>query len=306
VILPGIPRARQTAIGLSLAGLIVCGWVTLHVWGIFFQPLVWPAVIAAPLLILTQSWLGAGMFIVAHDAMHGSLAPGRPRLNAIIGQVCVGAYAAFSFRRLNVCHHQHHRSPGSADDPDFHAGEPMRFGPWFYRFFTRYFGWREFGIVTAVLIAYLFAFGASPLNVALFWGLPAILSALQLFRLRHLAAASARSVRLALCRSSQCANSAHAVAGLASDLLPFRHAPRASPEPEHPLVAAARSPARSAQTRVHKAGRGGGAFPRSSTWVQIAISAPRPNSHSFMARPTDTRCFQTPGPPRATLRPISR
>ena len=57
----------------------------------------------------------------------------------------------------------------------------MRFGPWFYRFFTRYFGWREFGIVTAVLVAYLFVFGASALNVALFWGLPAILSALQLF-----------------------------------------------------------------------------------------------------------------------------
>ncbi|WP_296165923.1 fatty acid desaturase [uncultured Brevundimonas sp.] len=181
MILSPITWIRQTAIGLSLAGLIVSGWVALHVWGIFFQPLTWPAVIAVPLLILTQSWLGAGMFIVAHDAMHGSLAPGRPRLNAAIGQVCVGAYAAFSFRRLNVCHHQHHRSPGSADDPDFHAGEPVRFGPWFYRFFTRYFGWREFGIVTAVLIAYLFAFGASPLNVALFWGLPAILSALQLF-----------------------------------------------------------------------------------------------------------------------------
>lgn len=176
-----ISRTRQTAIGLSLATLIVGGWFALHVWGVFFQPLTWPAVAIAPLLILTQSWLGAGMFIVAHDAMHGSLAPGRPRLNAAIGQVCVGAYAAFSYRRLNVCHHQHHRAPGSAEDPDFHAEEPMRFGPWFYRFFTRYFGWREFAIVTAVLTAYLFVVGANPLNVALFWGLPAIMSALQLF-----------------------------------------------------------------------------------------------------------------------------
>ena len=176
-----ISRTRQTAIGLGLATLIVGGWFALHVWGVFFQPLTWPAVAIAPLLILTQSWLGAGMFIVAHDAMHGSLAPGRPRLNAAIGQVCVGAYAAFSYRRLNVCHHQHHRAPGSAEDPDFHAEEPMRFGPWFYRFFTRYFGWREFAIVTVVLTTYLFVIKANPLNVALFWGLPAILSALQLF-----------------------------------------------------------------------------------------------------------------------------
>ncbi len=173
--------ARQAAIGLSLAALIIVGWFSLHVWGVFFQPLTWPAVAAAPVMILMQSWLGAGMFIVAHDAMHGSLAPSRPRLNGVIGQICVGAYAAFSYRRLNVCHHQHHRSPGSADDPDFHADRPEAFGPWFYAFFTRYFGWREFAIVAAVLATYLFVLGAKPLNLMLFWGLPAILSALQLF-----------------------------------------------------------------------------------------------------------------------------
>ncbi len=173
-------RLRQTVIGLTLAALIVGGWVTLHVWGVFFQPLSGPALVAVPLLILTQSWLGAGMFIVAHDAMHGSLAPGRPRLNAAIGQVCVGAYAAFSYRKLNVCHHQHHRAPGTAKDPDFHAERPEAFLSWFYGFFTRYFGWREFAIVTAVLIVYLLI-GASVLNLILFWALPAILSALQLF-----------------------------------------------------------------------------------------------------------------------------
>ncbi len=172
--------ARQTTVGLTLAALIVGSWLVLHVWGIFFQPLTGFALALAPVLILTQSWLGAGMFIIAHDAMHGSLAPGRPRLNAIIGQVCVGAYAAFSFRRLNVAHHQHHRAPGTAKDPDFHADRPEAFGPWFLAFFTRYFGWREFSLVTAVLLAYL-VIGASVANMVLFWALPAILSALQLF-----------------------------------------------------------------------------------------------------------------------------
>ena len=173
--------ARQTVIGLTLALLIVGGWLALHVWGVFFQSLTWPLVAVAPLLILAQSWLGAGMFIVAHDSMHGSLAPGRPRLNAAIGQLCVGAYAAFSYRTLNVCHHQHHRAPGSADDPDFHAGRPEAFGPWFIAFFTRYFGLRELLIVSAVVAIYLFVLKASPLNMMLFWGLPAIISALQLF-----------------------------------------------------------------------------------------------------------------------------
>lgn len=173
-------RARQTIVGLSLAALIVAGWVTLHVWGVFFQPLSGVSLFAAPVLILTQSWLGAGMFIVAHDAMHGSLAPGRPRINAVVGQICVGAYAAFSYRKLTVCHHQHHRAPGTAQDPDFHADLPEAFLPWFYSFFTRYFGWREFSIVTAVLVAYLLI-GASVANLVLFWAVPAIFSALQLF-----------------------------------------------------------------------------------------------------------------------------
>lgn len=174
-------RGRQTAIGLTLAALIFGGWVAAHVWGVFFQPLDGPWLWFAPVLILIQTWLGAGMFIVAHDAMHGSLAPGRPRLNSVIGQVCVGAYAAFDYRRLNTAHHGHHRAPGTADDPDFHAGRPTAFVPWFVRFFTTYFGWRELLILTAVFWTYLLVLKAAPLNLALFWGVPSILSALQLF-----------------------------------------------------------------------------------------------------------------------------
>ena len=175
------PDARQGLIGLTLALLIFSAWVALHVWGVFFLTLTAPVVFLAPLWILAQSWLGAGMFIVAHDAMHGSLAPGRPRVNGVVGQLCVGAYAAFSYRALHVAHHQHHRAPGTADDPDFDAHRPEAFLPWFRAFFTRYFGLREFLIVSAVLATYLFVLGAAPLNVVLFWGLPAILSALQLF-----------------------------------------------------------------------------------------------------------------------------
>ena len=52
--------------------------------------------------------------------------------------------------------------------------------PWFLRFFRSYFGACEFARVAAVLLAYLLL-GARPLNLALLWGLPAVLSAMQLF-----------------------------------------------------------------------------------------------------------------------------
>lgn len=168
------------AIGLSLAALIVGGWVSLHIYGVFFHQWRSADVWRAPLIVALQSWLGAGMFIVAHDAIHGSLAPGRGRLNALIGQVCVGLYAGFSFRTLKAAHGRHHLAPGTEADPDFHPFRPRHFGAWLLRFFTQHFRWAEFGRVTGVLIAYLLI-GAKAPNLIVFWALPAALSALQLF-----------------------------------------------------------------------------------------------------------------------------
>jgi beta-carotene/zeaxanthin 4-ketolase len=174
-------RARQTATGLALAGLILAAWLSLHLYGVFLHR--WSAAdwLLVPLLVALQTWLGTGLFIVAHDAIHGSLAPGRPELNRSIGQVCVALYAGFSFARLAQKHRMHHAAPGSDADPDFHPAAPTAFVPWFARFFRTYFGWRELAAVSAVLTVYVLALGTSPLNAAVFWGLPAILSALQLF-----------------------------------------------------------------------------------------------------------------------------
>ncbi|HYD98240.1 MAG TPA: fatty acid desaturase, partial [Alphaproteobacteria bacterium] len=174
------PR-RQGLIGLGLAALIVGGWLALHIWGVFLHR--WSAAdwLVVPLAVGVQTWLCVGLFIVGHDAIHGSLVPGRPRWNAAIGQLCFGLYAVFSLRKLAAGHHAHHAAPGTADDPDFDADHPRAFVPWFVAFFRRYFGLAEFARLAALLAAYLFVLGAPPLNAAVFWGLPAILSALQLF-----------------------------------------------------------------------------------------------------------------------------
>lgn len=171
----------QAAIGLSFAALIIAGWLCIHVWGVFFHPLSPGGLLLAPVLIAVQTWLNVGLFIVAHDAMHGSLAPGRPDLNRALGRVCLAIYAGFSYDRLIGKHFAHHRHSGTADDPDFHAAGPRRFWPWYVTFFRRYFGLREFAIIACLLAAYLFVLRVSPANAILFWGVPAILSSLQLF-----------------------------------------------------------------------------------------------------------------------------
>jgi beta-carotene ketolase (CrtW type) len=174
-------KKRQTAIGLGLAAAIVGSWAVLHVYAVFFHEMSPIGIGLAPLMVALLCWLNVGMFIVAHDCMHGSLAPGQPRLNRNVGRVMLMLYAGFSFDKLLPKHHDHHKHAGLAGDPDFAEDHPTRFWPWYWTFFRRYFGWREFGVLTVLLWSYILLLGASPVNALLFWGVPAILSSLQLF-----------------------------------------------------------------------------------------------------------------------------
>jgi beta-carotene/zeaxanthin 4-ketolase len=174
--------ARQTAIGLALATAVLGGWLGLHLYGVFFYTPGRDGWAVAPVLVVVQAWLGVGLFIVAHDAMHGSLAPGRPGWNEAVGRLATTLYnPGFVYPKLHANHHAHHRAPGTADDPDFHPDRPRAFAAWFLRFFRTYFGWWEFARLTVVLLIYLFVFRAKPLNFFVFWAAPALLSALQLF-----------------------------------------------------------------------------------------------------------------------------
>jgi beta-carotene ketolase (CrtW type) len=157
-------------------------WLATHIHGVFLQR--WrpgAGLLAVPLLILLQSWLNVGLFIIAHDCMHGSLAPFRPGLNRSVGRIALFLYAGFSFDRLIGKHFAHHRHAGTALDPDFSEDHPDQFWPWYIGFMREYFGWREFGVLTAILGIYLALLGASVANILAFWALPALLSSLQLF-----------------------------------------------------------------------------------------------------------------------------
>lgn len=172
---------HQAAIGLTLAALLVVAWLAVHVFGVFFYRPTVATLVVAPALIALQCWLNVGLFIVAHDAMHGSLAPFHASTNRWVGRLCLFLYAGFSFDRLIGKHFAHHSHSGTADDPDFHADGPRGFWPWYVTFFRRYFGLREFAFLSFAILLYAVALRAPPLNMALFWGVPAILSSMQLF-----------------------------------------------------------------------------------------------------------------------------
>ncbi len=169
---------RQTAIGITLALVVIGAWAAVHVYGLFFHELDRSSLIVAPLLMAAACWLNVGLFIIAHDAMHGSLAPHRPEINRAFGRVALALYAGFWFDRLRASHFEHHRRPGTAEDPDFSAHQ--RLLPWYAGFLRRYFGWPQVVILAAVT-ALLLLVGTPMANILLMWAVPAMLSSLQLF-----------------------------------------------------------------------------------------------------------------------------
>jgi beta-carotene ketolase (CrtW type) len=172
---------HQAQIGLGLTAAIVAGWIALHVWSVFLLPIGGATWLLVPVVMLAQCWLSVGMFIAAHDAMHGSLAPGHRRTNAAIGGFVLALYAGFGWRRMRDAHMDHHRHSGTAGDPDFDMDHPSAFWPWYATFLRRYFGWRSMLYVVTVVGVYAAVLRAAPLNILLFYGVPAIGSSLQLF-----------------------------------------------------------------------------------------------------------------------------
>lgn len=173
----------------SLAGLwIAVGIMSLWL-GTLGLALFIPINHLSPLLILViiflRMFLHTGLFITAHDSMHGSIIPKNHRLNGLIGQVAVGLYACLPYRHCALNHQKHHHAPGQVADPDFHDGintEPIY---WYFKFISEYVSFRQLIIFIVVnlgagLILH-FGLQVAWLNLLLFWGLPFVFSSIQLF-----------------------------------------------------------------------------------------------------------------------------
>lgn len=171
---------REGLVSQVLASGIAAAWLGVHFAGVFGPPL---AAWSLPLLLgvlLVQTWLSTGLFIIAHDCMHGALAPGRPQRNQAVGRLALMIYAGLDYDRFMPAHFAHHKHVGTADDPDFHAGAPTAAGRWFLHFFGNYYTHIQLVRITVVACVYLL-FGASLVNIAVFWAVPALLAVVQLF-----------------------------------------------------------------------------------------------------------------------------
>lgn len=175
-------KTRQSAIGLTFACVLLALWIGLHITTSFFWPYPWSgeSLWSVPFAVAAMTWLYVAIFIVAHDCMHGTMAPRWPWLNPWIGRICLFCYSAFDFETMREAHRRHHMSPGTPNDPDYFSGAPQSFWRWYFKFLLQYFGIRQILIIASIAWIYI-AFGAHYQNLLMFWFLPSILSSIQLF-----------------------------------------------------------------------------------------------------------------------------
>jgi beta-carotene ketolase (CrtW type) len=175
-------RPVDSIIGASIAAVILSAWACCLVATLWLIP--WGAEVSwwfAPLAIALQTFLYTGVFITAHDAMHGTVAPRWRVLNDVIGALCTRLYALFSFQALRREHRKHHRAPGTQEDPDFHDGARTHPVGWYLTFLRRYIRWPQ--IVGMAIIFNVFAhlLHIPEQRLLLFWVAPSLLSTVQLF-----------------------------------------------------------------------------------------------------------------------------
>lgn len=162
--------------GLVIASVIILMWAG-H---LIYSFLSVPAVPASPMMyihMLIQTYLYTGLFITAHDAMHGTVSR-RKRVNRLVGTVSLLLFAGMNYNKIIKNHHLHHKYPGSGNDPDFNTFS-QNFGIWWFRFMMEYITLIQLAIM-AIAFSILNIWISQPALFA-FWIIPAFLSTLQLF-----------------------------------------------------------------------------------------------------------------------------
>ena len=166
-------KKNHAYLGVLIAVVVIAVWFSslsfLLSWNFeWSNPLVY-------LMIFVQMHLYTGLFITAHDAMHGTISSNKT-VNNFIGYLSVFLYAGFFYNRLYAKHHKHHSHVHTEEDPDF---APHGFWKWYLRFMLNYVTVIQLIIMAAAFNVLQIWFEQQ--NLLLFWVLPSLLSTFQLF-----------------------------------------------------------------------------------------------------------------------------
>jgi beta-carotene ketolase (CrtW type) len=162
--------------GIIYTIVILVFWGMHQVYILLYQRID-PADLGFWLHLLIQTWLFTGLFITAHDAMHGTVTKNN-FINNALGSIASFLYAGLWYPKLKAKHYLHHMAPGTAKDPDYTIRN-QNFFVWWFRFMRQYIT-----IWQILVMAGLFNIGLiwfNELHLIVFWIIPSVLSTFQLF-----------------------------------------------------------------------------------------------------------------------------
>lgn len=165
--------AKQSRTGIYFAALLITTWFLVMAFAFTVKASV--TSIGTWLLVVLLTHLYTGLFITAHDAIHGTVSWNR-RVNVWVGQLCTTLFMFNSFTLLARKHNEHHQFAGTDKDPDYH---PPFVVFWYLRFLKEYVSIRQ--IVLAAITFNVLKLFVPTENLLLFWILPSVLSTMQLF-----------------------------------------------------------------------------------------------------------------------------
>lgn len=162
--------------GIIIASIITLLWIINLLYSLFYVPVSFSSV-SFYFHFFLQTYFYTGLFITAHDAMHGTVTSFR-KINNLIGIFSSFLYAGMSYSKLRKNHNLHHSHPAEISDPDF-SFKTQNFFVWFFLFFYRYTSVMQF-IYIAVMFN-LLKIWFNEISVWFYFIIPVILSSLQLF-----------------------------------------------------------------------------------------------------------------------------
>ena len=165
-------------LGVIIGIFIIFAWAITLIFNFLL-----PASLTDPwvyMRILLQAHLFTGLFITAHDAMHGAVHPKRPKINHFLGKLSATLFLFNEYKKLRPKHYEHHKYVATDHDPDFHNGNP-NFFRWYFDFLTEYISFKQIVLAAITYNILKWGFGIAELNLILFWVIPSFLSTFQLF-----------------------------------------------------------------------------------------------------------------------------
>ncbi len=169
----------------DVKGLFI-GWIIILIWlgSLLYLLNVNISTLSFIFILLGIAWqtfLYTGLFITAHDAMHGTVFPKSRKFNDFMGSLALRLFALMSYKKIIQKHWEHHQNPASQKDPDYHDGRHTGFFLWYAKFMMNYLTVKQILGMAIVFNIFLHIFHLPVSNLIMFWIVPSLLSTVQLF-----------------------------------------------------------------------------------------------------------------------------